>query len=82
MASLHRIHAMKEAHVGVAVVCWSKHYVVFDNGLQLPIQGWLDDNHKPTRDGAKARFFEFGDDEHGYGIGDYEMYRMPSYKDH
>jgi hypothetical protein len=82
MASVLRIHAMKEAHVGVAVVCQSKSYVVFENGLVLPIYGWLDENRRPTDNLAIAQYYQFGDDETGYGIGDIDAYEMPSYVDH
>ena len=82
MASTQRIHAMKERHVGVAVVCHSKNYVVFENGLVLPIYGWLDEDHRPTEEPMKVKYYEFGDDETGHGIGDYDCYEMPSYKDH
>jgi hypothetical protein len=77
-----RLTAMKEANVGVAVVCQSKNYVVFDNGLVLPIYGWLDEYHRPTTDLTIAQYYEFGDDEVGYGVGDIDMYEMPSYLDH
>ena len=82
MASMQRLHAMKEAHVGVAAVCMSKSYVVFNNGLQLPIHGWFDENHRPTRDLEIARYYEFGNDEIGYGMGDIDCYEMSSYCDH
>jgi hypothetical protein len=82
MASPHRIHAMKEAHVGVAVVCSSKNYVVFENGVVLPINGWLTESRQPTINMALARYFEFGDDVNGYGLGDLDAYEMPSYSDH
>jgi len=56
--------------------------VVFENGLKLAINCWLDENHEPTEIGENARYFEFGDDETGYGCGDYDCYDMPSYSDH
>lgn len=82
MASNLQIHAMKEAHVGVAVVCQKKNYVVFDNGLKLAINGWLTEDLKPTTNLEIARYYDFGDDEHGYGRGDIDQYEMPSYLDH
>jgi hypothetical protein len=82
MASFQRIHAMKERHVGVAVVCQSKNYVVFENGLVLPIYGWLDEQHRPTDNLEIARYYEFGTDEVGYGTGDIDVYEMPSYSNH
>ena len=82
MASPHQIHAMKEAHVLVAVVCIEKYYVVFDNGVVLPIQGFLDDDRQPTDDGSEMRYYEFGDEVHGYGTGDLDAYQMVSWENH
>lgn len=89
MSSTHQTVAMKEAHVGVALVCAKakEPYVVFDNGLQLPILGWLDENHEEIDEDDECfcedvEYYEFGDDEHGYGIGYYAAYHMPSYLDH
>jgi hypothetical protein len=82
MASPWRIQAMKERHICIAVVCASKGYVVFDNGVKLPIIGWLDDDHKPTEDPEQYSYYEFGTEEFGYGTGDYDFYSMPSYEDH
>ena len=82
MASFQRIHAMKEAHVEVAVVCTTKSYVVMSNGLKLPIYGWLDEDHEPTDDLEIAMYYEFGDDEIGYAVGNIDAYEMPSWSDH
>jgi hypothetical protein len=82
MASLQRIHAMKEAHVEVAVVCQAKNYVVMGNGLVLPIYGWLDEDHRPTDDLEIAMYYEFGNEEFGFGVGNIDAYEMPSYMDH
>ena len=73
---------MKEAHVGVACVCSTKNYVVFENGLVLPINLWLTEDHRPTENLEIARYYEFGTDEIGYGMGDIDQYDMPSYSDH
>jgi len=82
MASFQRIHAMKEADVRVAAVCQSKSYVVMDNGLVLPIYGWLDEDHEPTDDLEIAMYYEFGNDDIGYATGNIDAYEMPSYMDH
>jgi hypothetical protein len=82
MASPWRVHAMKERHIGVAVVCAAKSYVVFDNGVVLPITHWLDERHRPTSDPTRYSYYEFGTEEFGYGIGNYDAYSMPSYEDH
>ena len=82
MASPCRIRAMSERHIGVAVVCAAKGYVVFDNGIKLPITGWLDDDRNPTEDPRQYSYYEFGNEEFGYGIGNYDLYSMPSYEDH
>lgn len=82
MASPWQIIAMKERKIGIAVVCATKMYVVFDNGLQMPIQGFLDDDHNPTDDPERYSYYEFGTDEFGYGVGDYDFYDMPSWEDH
>lgn len=72
---------MKDIRIGVAVICVPNSYVVFDNGLQLPIHRWLNDNREPCHP-DEARYYEFGNDENGYGIGSYDAYDMPSWSDH
>jgi hypothetical protein len=82
MASPWRVVAMKERHVHIAVICMLRRYVVFDNGLKMPITGWLDDDYEPTNDMEEAAFYEFGTPEFGYGIGSLDAYDMPSWSDH
>jgi hypothetical protein len=82
MASLQRIVAMKEAHVEVAMVCTKKSYVVMDNGLQLPILGWFDEDYEPTEDLEIAMYYEFGNDDIGHALGNIDAYEMPSWLDH
>lgn len=82
MASPWQIHAMKERHIGIAVVCASKRYVVFDNGIKMPIQCFLDDDKNPTDDPEQYSYYEFGTEEFGFGTGNYDLYSMPSYEDH
>jgi hypothetical protein len=82
MASTQQIHAMKEANIGIAAICIAKSYVVFDNGIKLPITSWLDENHERTDDLCEVRFFEFGDDEVGTGCMSFDEYEMPSFMDH
>lgn len=82
MTSPHRIVAMREAHIRVAAVSIKKFYVVFDNGVVLPITGFLDDGREATDDAYEMRYFEFGDDEHGFGIGDLDAYDMISWETH
>jgi hypothetical protein len=82
MASAWRIYAMKERDVGVAVVCAAKGYVVFDNGVRAQIVRWLDERHRPTDDPARYSYYEFWEEELGEGIGNYDLYSMPSYEDH
>ena len=48
----------------------------------VPITHWLDEQHRPTSDPARYSYYEFGTEEFGYGIGDYDAYSMPSYEDH
>lgn len=83
------IEAMKEANIGIACIVTNsdtpglpESYVVFDNGLTLPIRGWLDENHEPTDDPTEYYYFEFGDDETGYAEAEYDDYEMPSYGNH
>ncbi|RWB40474.1 MAG: hypothetical protein EOQ44_25385 [Mesorhizobium sp.] len=73
---------MKDAKIGVAAICQDKAYVVFDNGLQLPITGWLNEKREPCRIGEEVCFYEFGDEENGFGVGNYDNYDMPSWEDH
>lgn len=82
MASQYQIIAMKEAHIGIACVCAKAGYVVFDNGVKLPIYGFLDDDRNPTDDPEQYSYYAFGDDDVGYGIGDYDFYDMPSWEEH
>jgi hypothetical protein len=73
---------MKERHIGIAAICCPKMYVVFDNGVRLPILRFLDDDMNPTEDPEQYSYYEFGTDEFGYGTGNYDLYSMPSYEDH
>ena len=82
MANQFRICAMKERHIGVACVCSKARYVVFDNGIKLPITGFLDDDRNETDDPEQYSYYEFGTDEFGYGVGDFDFYEMPSWKEH
>lgn len=82
MASPWRINAMRERHIGVAAICCPKMYVVFDNGVQLPIQVFLDDDRNPTVDPEKFSYYAFGNEEFGYSIGDYDFYDMVSWEEH
>jgi hypothetical protein len=82
MASPWQVIAMKERHVGVAVICMTRRYVVFDNGVVMPITAWLDDDRNKTDDMEQAAFYEFGTPEFGYGIGSLDAYDMPSFSDH
>lgn len=82
MSSQQQLIAMREAHVRVAVVCIPKLYVVFDNGLKLPIHEFFDDDHEPTDDGYEMRYYTFGDEEHGFGTGDLAAYDMISWESH
>ncbi|MER9436706.1 hypothetical protein NKJ04_17585 [Mesorhizobium sp. M0618] len=77
-----RIGAMKDIRIGVASICVPKSYVVFDNGLQLPILRWLDADRKECQPDEDAHYYEFGNDENGYGVGSYDAYDMPSWSDH
>ena len=82
MSSPWQIVAMKERHVKVACLSMTCGYVVFDNGVKVPIVGYLDDDHRPVWDMEDARYYEFGTDEFGYGIGDLDAYDLPSWEDH
>lgn len=82
MASPWQIVAMRERHVRVAAICMSKRYVVFDNGVKMPIVGWLDDDHEPVDDLEDAVYYEFGTPVFGYGIGSLDAYEMESWSDH
>jgi hypothetical protein len=81
-ASTWRVSAMKDAKVKVAVICQPLNYVIFDNGLQLPIQRWLNADRQECHPGEEPRFYEFGNDENGYGVGNYDAYDMQSWSDH
>lgn len=82
MASQWQLNAMKERHIGIAAVCASKNYVVFDNGVKLPITRWFDEHHQPTDDPEQYTYYDFGNEEVGYGTANYDLYTMPSYEDH
>lgn len=82
MASVYPIVAMKEAGVGIAVVCMTKWYVVMNNGLQLPVTDWLDKDGQPCREDDEPRYYEFGAPDVGFAVGDLDCYEMPSWKDH
>lgn len=73
---------MKDSKIGVAAICVPESYVVFDNGLQLPIHRWLDADRKECRPDEDPRFYEFGNDENGYGVGSYDAYDMQFWSDH
>lgn len=73
---------MREARIGVACICTKAGYVVFDNGIKTPIIGFLDDDRKPTDDPEQYAYYEFGDDDLGFGIGNYDVYDMPSWEEH
>ena len=53
---MNTITAMKDADIGIACIVTHsdtpglpESYVVFDNGLTLPIVGWLDDSRRTHR---------------------------------
>lgn len=74
---------MRDARIGVAAISMEKRYVIFNNGLQLPIVEFLDANRKSITDpNIEPRFYHFGDEENGFGIGNLDAYEMPSYEDH
>ncbi|AZO48040.1 hypothetical protein [Mesorhizobium sp. M4B.F.Ca.ET.058.02.1.1] len=77
-----RLGAMKDAKIGVAAICQEKAYVVFNNGVQLPITRWLNADKQTCHIGEEPRHYEFGDEEHGYGTGSYDAYDMPSWEHH
>jgi hypothetical protein len=86
---MNTITAMKDADIGIACIVTHsttpglpESYVVFDNGLTLPIVGWMDDSGEPTDDPKEYCYFAFGDDDIGYGQGEYDAYSMPSYGNH
>ena len=82
MANQYQICAMKERHIGIACVCTKARYVVFDNGIKLPITGFLDDDHNATDDPEQFSYFEFGTEEFGHGVGNFDSYNMPSWEEH
>jgi hypothetical protein len=84
MASPYRIVAMKEKEVRVEAICISKRYVVMGNGMQLPIVGFFDDDHMPIDDYDYdlLAYYEFGTEEIGYAVGNFDAYDMPSWEDH
>lgn len=61
-----QIAAMKEQGVRIWAVYLDDAYVVFENGLVLPITGFYDGEHNEVEDLDDACYYEAGDDEHGF----------------
>ena len=67
MASIYRINAMKEAHVGIAVVMLDSRKVVFENGVEVRIRllDRSDGDEVEVDDPEDATHYEFGDKQFG-----------------
>jgi hypothetical protein len=61
-----QISAMREQNVPISAVCIDEGYIVFANGLVLPITGFYDEYDDEVEDREEAVYYEAGDDEHGY----------------
>ena len=58
--------AMKDRGVAISCVHIDKKYVIFDNGLHLKIR-LFDDDGELVDDPDDAAYYEFGNEEMGYG---------------
>jgi hypothetical protein len=72
MASMQRIHAMKEAGVGIAAVHIDKKFIVFDNGIKLKIRLFNKDGER-VEEPEDADHYEFGNEGFGYGSAHFEL---------
>lgn len=65
---MNRLQAMKDQNIRIQIVDDEAMEVVFENGVTLPIQAWLDkDQEVETDDPVDGGWVAFGDDEIGYG---------------
>lgn len=62
-----QLSAMKERGVKITYVDIDEDYVLFENGVRLPITAYLDDDWEEVDDKLEASYYDFGDEEHGYG---------------
>jgi hypothetical protein len=65
-ATTHRLYAMKDADVKIAVIHVDRGYLVFANGVEVGIR-YFDADWQPVADPDEAVWYEFGDDEFGWG---------------
>jgi len=61
------INAMRDAGVTLEVVDADKGYVVFSNGIALPIVALFDDTGHRVEEWIDARTYDFGNSTFGYG---------------
>ena len=61
-----QISAMREQGVRIAAAFIDDGYIVFENGLVLPINGFYDDDDNEVDNCYEASYYEAGDEEHGF----------------
>jgi hypothetical protein len=61
-----QIAAMRERDVRICSVYLDEGYIVFYNGVVLPICGFYDEDDNAVEDLEEASYYEAGDEEHGY----------------
>ena len=67
-----QLFAMKDAGISISAVHIDKKYIIFNNGVRKKIKLFDDDNEE-VNDLEDATWYEFGDEEFGFGsapIGD------------
>jgi hypothetical protein len=61
-----QLFAMKDAGISISCVHIDKKYVIFDNGVKLKIR-LFDEYDDEVDDPEDAVYYEFGDEEFGFG---------------